>query len=198
MTRVTVLDGGTGNLYNVLNGLRRAGGEPVVLRDPAALADAPRLVIPGVAAFDAIVRGLGPFQEGLGVARSRGVPILGICAGLQAMYARSEEGASVGLGWLPGTVRALRAPILPHMGWTPVWRRQPEPLLDGLADGTPFYFAHSYAAPADGAAVAATATHGTPFAAVVRAGATVGVQFHPERSGRAGRRLLENFLQEAD
>ncbi len=196
MARVTLVDSGTGNLFSLTEAFRRAGASATVTRDADEVRRAECLVLPGVAAFPAVVRGIADVRRALLDAVDNRVPLLGVCAGMQVLFESSDEGAGEGLGLLPGRVRALRARVVPHMGWSPI-RSSEEPWLRGIKDGAMVYFAHSYAALADGKAVVATADHGGPFAAAVRSRHIFGVQFHPEKSGRVGAAILGNFLGEA-
>lgn len=193
---VAVVDAGGANLGSVRYALERLGAKPRLVRDADALAGAGRVILPGVGAAApamAILR-----ERGLDTALRRlQVPLLGICLGMQLLYEASEEGNVAGLGLLPGRVRAMRASPgvrIPHMGWNRLRLRRASPLLEGLADGGHAYFVHGYAAPVDQACIA-EARHGAPFAAIVERGRVCGAQFHPERSSRAGARLLRNFLQ---
>jgi glutamine amidotransferase len=188
-----LVDYGAGNLRSVGSALLRAGAEPEVSTDPADVLEAPLAVIAGVGHVESAARGVEPVAEALRERADRARPTLGICVGMQLLFEESEEGGR-GLGLLRGPVRRLHARRVPHMGWNELSLRRPSALLDGL-DGADFYFAHSYAVePADGVAVADVDHDGTVVAAVER-GALAGVQFHPERSGRAGARLLENALR---
>lgn len=195
--RVAVVDAGGANLGSVRHALERLGVEPVVVRDADGLAGASRVILPGVGAAAPAMRRLRErgFDEAL---RACGVPVLGICLGMQLLYEGSEEGDVDGLGVLPGRVRRMPATPgarLPHMGWNTL---QPlatdSPLLDGIDPRAAVYFVHGYAAPVDACTVA-SATHGDAFAAVVRRGRYCGMQFHPERSAAVGAALLRNFLQ---
>jgi imidazole glycerol phosphate synthase glutamine amidotransferase subunit len=123
-------------------------------------------------------------------------PYLGICLGLQLLFDTSDEDGATTLGVIGGRTTALEdAPTLPHIGWNQVDRRRDHPLFQGIADGADFYFVHSYAgSPRDASAILATTTHGRPFVSAVARGRTFGVQFHPERSGQDGLRLLSNFV----
>jgi imidazole glycerol-phosphate synthase subunit HisH len=154
------------------------------------------VILPGVGAAGPAMARLR--ERGLDDAlRQLQVPLLGICLGMQLLYEASEEGGVACLGLLPGRVRAMRAAPgvrIPHMGWNRLRMRRPSPLLDGLAEGEQAYFVHGYAAPVDQACIAET-RHGASFAAMVERGRVCGAQFHPERSSRAGARLLRNFLQ---
>jgi glutamine amidotransferase len=192
--RVVLADYGAGNLRSVCSAFARAGASPMVSTDSGEVAEAPLAVIAGVGNTGAAARGLE--ARGLAEALVRRVeaqrPVLGICVGMQLLFGESEEGGA-GLGLLDGRVERIRARRVPHMGWNALRVTGPTALLDGL-DGVDVYFAHSYAcAPADGEAVATVDHDGTIVAAVER-GAVAGVQFHPERSGPAGARVLENAL----
>jgi imidazole glycerol phosphate synthase glutamine amidotransferase subunit len=197
---IAVVDYGAGNLVSIDQALRTVGAEVVVARDGEALRNIDALIVPGVgAAAPAMARleshGLAdPIRDWLAADR----PFLGICLGLQLLFDGSDEDGAVTLGAVPGrTVRLDDAPTLPHIGWNQVDRTRPHPLFDGIADGADFYFVHSYAgvpAPAARDLVLATTDHGGAFASAVARGSTAGVQFHPERSGRDGLRLLANFV----
>jgi glutamine amidotransferase len=193
---VLIIDSGGANLASLAFALERLGARSEVSADPDVVSSAPRLLLPGVgAAADAMARlraaGL------IDVIRALRQPLLGICLGMQLLYERSEEGAAPCLGLLEGEVRrippAAGRPV-PHMGWNTCRLRRPDPLLAGLGDGEYFYFLHSYAAPATDRSTA-TVDYGAPLCAVVASGNFHGVQFHPERSGRAGARVLRNFLE---
>lgn len=191
--KVVLADYGAGNLRSVSSALRRAGAEPVVTTDPAEVRDAPLSVIAGVGHVESAARGLGPLADALRERAAAGRPILGICVGLQLFFGESEEGGG-GLGLLRGPVRRLRARTVPHMGWNALETTRPSPLLDGL-DGEDVYFAHSFAAVPEDDVTVALVEHGGVIVAAVEAGPLAGVQFHPERSGAAGARLLENALR---
>ena len=200
MTRVAVVDYGAGNLVSIEQALTAAGADVVMARGPGAFDGADALVVPGVGAAGPAMarlrrRGLeAPIRAWIADDR----PLLGICLGLQLLFEGSDEDGAETLGVLPGrTVRLREAPRLPHIGWNQVERCRPHPLFDGIDEAADFYFVHSYAAePAPGAAALTLAetTHGTPFVSAVARGSLAGVQFHPERSGRDGLRLLANFV----
>jgi glutamine amidotransferase len=196
---LTLVDYGAGNLPSVERALRRLGAETRRATTGGELAGADAIVLPGVGHFQALARALA--QNGLGAALraevDRGVPLLGICLGLQAFYERSEEAPEeAGLGWLPGVVKPLPAGVkLPHMGWNLLRRPAPSRLLAGIGDDAWFYFAHSYAALETGKEVVATCEHGANFVAVIERERLFGVQFHPEKSGTAGAAVLKNFLE---
>ena len=192
---IAVVDTGGANIASVLNALSRLRAAAEVTADPARVRAAERVILPGVGAAPEAAARLG--AGGLGEAvRGLTTPVLGICLGMQLFFERSEEGDARGLGLLPGAVKRL-APAgltVPHMGWNAVRRSRGEAvLLDGVPDGAHFYFVHSYAAPA-GPWVEATCEYGGEVPAAVRKGNFYGVQFHPERSGAAGARVLANFL----
>jgi imidazole glycerol-phosphate synthase subunit HisH len=191
---IVLVDYGAGNLRSVESAFARAGAETQISADAAAVREAPLAVIAGVGNTEAGARELQ--QRGLADAlRARvadGRPLLGICVGMQLLFEESDEGGS-GLGVLRGPVRRLRAQRVPHMGWNTLRLTRPTRLLDGL-DGEDVYFAHSFACePADPVAVAEVEHEGTVVAAVERDG-VAGVQFHPERSGAAGARVLANAI----
>jgi imidazole glycerol-phosphate synthase subunit HisH len=193
---IAIVDTGGANLASVVHALARLGAAAEVTGDPARVRAAGRAILPGVGAAPEAAARLA--ANGLGDAvRARTGPTLGICLGMQLLFEESEEGPARGLGLLPGRVARLAPPGLtvPHMGWNAVSRtRGASVLLDGIPDGTHFYFVHSYAAPS-GEWVEASCDYGAAVPAVVRRGAFHGVQFHPERSGDAGARVLRNFLQ---
>jgi glutamine amidotransferase len=197
MHRVVVADYGAGNIRSLRSGLRRAGADDVdVVRDgAAAILDAPLVVIAGVGNMASAARSL----ESTGLAdavrdrAARGRPVLGICVGMQLFFGDSEEGGA-GLGLFEGSVERLQSRRVPHMGWNEVAVSSRSELLRGL-DGSDMYFAHSFACePSEPIEVATTDHEGRVVAAVER-GALAGVQFHPERSGPAGTRVLENAIR---
>jgi glutamine amidotransferase len=187
-------DYGAGNLRSVCSALERAGAEPVISDDPDQVERAPLAVIAGVGNTAAAARGLEERGlDGALLARARsGRPLLGICVGMQLLFGDSEEGGS-GLAILSGRVERLRAARVPHMGWNDLRVTAPTALLDGL-DGADVYFAHSYACAPDAEIAVAEVDHEAAVVAVVEHGSIAGVQFHPERSGPAGARVLRNAL----
>ncbi len=205
---VVVLDHGSGNVRSAVRALERAGADVELTADPAAVAAADGLVVPGVGAFGAVMRGLravgGPRMIERRLAGGR--PVLGICVGMQVLFsAGNEHGERVeGMDQWPGTVDRLRAPIVPHMGWSQVRVPEGSRLLAGIEDER-FYFVHSYAVLEDPAARYAAdsplppplvtwAEHGSPFVAAMENGPLSATQFHPEKSGPAGAQLLRNWL----
>jgi imidazole glycerol-phosphate synthase subunit HisH len=203
--RVVVLDYGSGNLRSAERALARVGADVTVTADGSAAAECDGLVVPGVGAFAACMAGL----RGIGgekVITSRleaGRPVLGICVGMQILFAAGVEFGlhTEGCGVFPGTVDRLDAPVLPHMGWNTVVPPAGSVLFNGIDDGTRFYFVHSFAlrmrdaAPLLAAGAGLTVTeHGEPFAAAVEQGVVAATQFHPEKSGDAGAAVLTNWL----
>jgi imidazole glycerol-phosphate synthase subunit HisH len=195
---VAVLDYGVGNLHSAAKALDRAGAEVRVVPTVAAAAGAAGLVVPGVGAYGACLRGLASAGGAAAVAGwlAGGRPLLGICVGMQLLFEASEEGpVGDGVGVVPGKIRHLTGQVkIPHIGWDEVTVRPGSRLFAGLGDGTRFYFVHSYAPEPDGEAVAAVCDYGGRFAAAVEHGNLFGTQFHPEKSGRAGLALLANFV----
>jgi glutamine amidotransferase len=193
--RVVLADYGAGNVRSVCSALARAGGEPVVSRDPAVVREAPLAVIAGVGHVESARRGLAGdgLDEAVAARVAADRPVLGICVGLQLLFGESEEGGH-GLGLLPGRVRRIRATRVPHMGWNTLELVGEPSLLEGVG-GSDVYFAHSYAVEPEENVATAVVDHGGTIVAAVGSGALAGVQFHPERSGPAGRRVLENALR---
>jgi len=187
-----------GNLRSVEKALEHVGAEATIANDPAAVRAASGLILPGVGAFPRameLIRELG-IDELLAERRQVGVPILGICLGLQLLFESTTElGGATGLGLLPGEVSGLDADGLkvPHIGWSPVtWQRRSR-LIEGIESGTPFYFVHSFSPRPDAADLLGTAEYGSRFACAAERENVFGVQFHPEKSSSAGLRLLANF-----
>ena len=196
MTDVAIIDNGGANIASLRHAFERLGASSVLTTDVATLRTAPRVLLPGVgAAADAMAR---LQAHGLVDAiRSLTQPVLGICLGMQLMFERSEEGDTPCLGLIDARVsRFADAPDLPvpHMGWNRIDARSADPLLDGLRPGEHAYFVHSYRAPI-GPWTVATTDYGGDFSSVIRLRNFTGAQFHPERSGPAGARVLANFLK---
>jgi imidazole glycerol-phosphate synthase subunit HisH len=194
--RVVVLDYGSGNLRSAERALARSGADVTLTSDAEAARSCDALVVPGVGAFAACMAGIRAIG-GDDVVRERvaaGRPVLGICVGMQVMYDVGDEHGveTAGIGVLPGRVRRLEAPILPHMGWNTVTPQAGSTLFDGVAEER-FYFVHSYGVTPNGEPVSVT-EHGEPFVAAVERDALAATQFHPEKSGAAGLRLLHNWV----
>ncbi len=208
MQSVALIDYGSGNLRSAEKALVRAAdgrADIVVTHDPAVVASADRIVLPGVGAFAACMAALSE-REGVIEAMNhavhdRGVPFLGICVGLQLMASRGLEfGVTPGLGWIDGDVRKIETADphlkIPHMGWNNLLAVTDLSVLSGLKAGAPVYFTHSFAMfPSDDTDVAAWVDHGGRFPAAVARGNLAGVQFHPEKSQSAGLTLLSDFLE---
>lgn len=192
MTTVAIIDHGAGNLVSVGNALTTVGVQTVVATERHQLEGVDGIVLPGVGATSPAMRQLS--ATGLDVAlRTWQGPLLGICVGLQLLFDNSTEDDQPCLGLIEGTVEALDARPLPHMGWNDVFHAA-DPLFKGIPNGEPFYFVHSFApVPKHRGQIIATADHGGTFVAAARSGHRVGVQFHPERSGHAGLHILANF-----
>ncbi len=203
--RVVVLDYGSGNVHSAVKALARVGADVELSRDPAAVANTDGLFVPGVGAFDAVMRQLRAVRGDELIDRrlAGDRPVLGICVGFQVMFEQGiERGIETeGLGQWPGTVRELRASVLPHMGWNTVRAPENSALFAGIADER-FYFVHSNGAPdwtLEGRTEATRpkvswSEHGEPFVAAVENGPLSATQFHPEKSGDAGLQLLQNWI----
>jgi imidazole glycerol phosphate synthase glutamine amidotransferase subunit len=196
---VTLLDYGASNVTSVERALRRLGAHVFTSNRPEAIAEAERLILPGVGHCGALIAALDAhgLRQPLRDAIARGANFLGICLGLQALYEASDEAPSLaGLALLPGRVTHLPPGVkLPHMGWNQLRCTRSSHLLHDISHEAYFYFAHSYAAPASGPESTAVCEHGRAFIAVIEQRNIFGVQFHPEKSGAVGAKLLENFLR---
>ena len=197
--RVALVDYGAGNLVSIRNALRQLGAEVSVAETPDGLEGAEVILVPGVGASEAAMGRLR--RQGLVdpiVERVRaGTWYVGICLGLQLLFQTSHEDGARMLGLLEGDVEVIPdAPSLPHIGWNRLELRRAHPVLEGLADGTPAYFVHSFVpVPADPEVIVAETEHGGRFASLVARDRILGFQFHPERSGRDGLRMLRNTLE---
>ena len=204
--RVVVLDYGSGNLRSAQRALERVGAEVEVTSDFQTALDADGLLVPGVGAFAACMEGLRAVrgERVIGRRLSGGRPVLGICVGMQILFARGvEHGVETeGCDEWPGTVEPLQAPIVPHMGWNTVKAPAGSTLFHGLDDDARYYFVHSYAVrhwelpPIEQLRppLVSWAEHGEPFVAAVENGPLAATQFHPEKSGDAGATLLKNWI----
>ncbi len=209
---IAIIDYGMGNLRSVEKALEKLGHAAVITSDPAEIAAAERVILPGVGAFGAAMANLTaardgqpPLSESVREVVKSGKPLLGICLGMQLLFESSDElGEHQGLGLLPGHVTRFDFngdPTLkiPHMGWNELSFPRPTALMEGLSERVQVYFVHGYyCAPDDPAIIAATCDHGGPFCAAISADNVHATQFHPEKSGAAGLRILANFASIAD
>jgi imidazole glycerol-phosphate synthase subunit HisH len=197
VAEIAVLDYGSGNLHSVSRALAHAGGVPVVTGDPREIATADALMIPGVGHFGHCVRAIrskgldGAITDAIGSGR----PVFGVCVGMQVLLERSEEDPEEGLAVLIGGSRRLSSDVkVPHIGWNDVTWTRPHPFVEGIPDGTRFYFVHSYAPEPSEDTVGVT-EHGRPFAAAASRDNVFATQFHPEKSGEAGLAIYANFVK---
>jgi glutamine amidotransferase len=194
---IAIADYGMGNRRSVETALAHVGAASTITADHDAIRAAAAIILPGVGAFPEAMRNLE--RTGLGeVLRERadaGVPLLGICLGMQLLFdASTEHEGAAGLGILPGTVTRLESPRLPHIGWNLVSFERASALTQGLDEAAAFYHVHSYACrPADPGDVVGTSEYGERFASIVERANVMAVQFHPEKSSRDGLRMLQNF-----
>lgn len=197
--RVALVDHGAGNLLSIGHALASLGADVTTVTGPAGVHGARLVVIPGVGAPGPAMRRMraAGLDGALDRALAEGAWCLGICLGMQLMFTRSTEDATRCLGWLDGTVEPIPdAPLLPHVGWNELEMVSPHPVFDGVPARAAVYFVHSYApAPADPGIVLARTTHGGRFASAVATERLIGLQFHPEKSGRDGLRILANVLR---
>lgn len=195
---ISIFDYGAGNLRSVQNTLGALGAEFEVIRDADGLRRTTRLILPGVGHFGQMMRALDELQVRAALIETirAGVPFLGICLGLQALFTSSEEAPELrGLGIFAGDVRRFQGDMrIPHMGWDQLQRRRPSRLLEGTGDRPFVYFAHSYYAPVV-AATAAVCEYSVPYTAVLEHDNIYGVQCHPEKSGELGLRIVRNFME---
>jgi imidazole glycerol-phosphate synthase subunit HisH len=196
---IAIVDYGMGNRRSVEKALEHVGADPALSADHAVLRAADGLVVPGVGAFPEAMRRLGAagLDELIRERADAGVPVLGLCLGMQLLFeGSSEHEGAGGLALLPGRVRALTAPRVPHIGWNLVTFHRPSVLTEGLGEAAAFYHVHSRAPePAVGEDVVGTGDYGGRFVSIVERGNVMGVQFHPEKSSRDGLALLRNFAK---
>ncbi len=194
---IAILDYGAGNLRSVENTLGEIGAQYTLVQDAAGLVAASKIILPGVGHFGQMMRALDQMDVRAALLEriTSGVPFLGICLGLQALFERSEEAPEArGLGLYQGEVRRFPTGArVPHMGWNQLEPRGNSRLLSGLGSDVFVYFAHSYYAP-EVPTTAAACSYCVPYTAVLESGNTFGVQFHPEKSGPVGLRIVKNFV----
>jgi len=197
---VVIVDHGAGNLGSAARAFRRLGAHVTLSHDPEEIRTAGDLVLPGDGHFGEAMRSLRErdLEEPLLAALGRGARLLGICVGLQMLFSESEEAPGVrGLGLIPGRVRRFPPGFRsPHIGWNQLESLRPHPLFEGIPEGSYTYFLHAFHAEPDEDAVRIASTeYAGRFASAVARGAVIGIQFHPEKSGHIGSRILENFLE---
>jgi glutamine amidotransferase len=196
---IAIVDYGMGNKRSVEKALEHVGAQPVITADHAAIRAADAVILPGVGAFPEAMRRLGAagLDEIVHEVADGGVPLLGICLGMQLLFdSTTEHEGATGLGLLAGDVTALRAPKLPHIGWNEVAFERPSALTDGLGEAAAFYHVHSFVCRAGAEEdVVGRGDYGEPFASIVERGNVMGAQFHPEKSSRDGLALLRNFAR---
>ncbi len=197
MTRILILDYGVGNLFSLSCAIEAEGATPVVGQEIPVDLSLDGLVLPGVGNFTPVATKLRDMRESINRVVESGRPILGVCLGMQILFNSSEEGPGEGLGLIPGRVVKLPPSVkAPHMGWNnlkPVWDH---PLIENLPDEPWVYFVHSfYPQPEDANVIVARTDYGIRFPAIVARDNIYGAQFHPEKSGEAGRTVLRNFLR---
>ncbi len=192
--RFKVFNYGAGNLYSIQAALRKEGVTPSLTKAGEGIREADALVLPGVGSFDQAAGSL-PMHLTREAIRS-GKPVMGICLGLQLFYSASEEGSAMGLSLLRGRVRRFPSTVkVPQIGWNTLNVRGGSELTDGVADGSWVYYVNSFVPEARGASVVATSNYGVEFPALVAQRNIYGAQFHPEKSGPVGRRVLQNFIR---
>lgn len=194
---IGIIDYGAGNLRSVQNTLAEIGAAYRLVHTPEMLRASSKIILPGVGHFGQMMRALEMMELVPAIKKNiaGGVPFLGICLGLQAMYEKSEEASELdGFGLLPGIVQRFPTGMrVPHMGWNEIVPKPETSLLHNLGPKPYLYFAHSFYAPV-GPATAATCEYGVPYTAVVESDNLYGVQFHPEKSGQLGLRIVKNFV----
>ena len=197
MPEVLILDYGVGNLLSLKIALGKAGFSPRITSDHKQLKNADAVVLPGVGSFSAAVEKLGLLKTGLSEIVESGLPILGICLGLQLFFERSEEGPGKGLALFKGkSVKLPSCLKVPHMGWNTLKIIKETKILEGIKDDSYVYFVHSlYPVPSNKSLVCAETEYGITFASVIASENVFGTQFHPEKSGATGLRMLENFVK---
>lgn len=200
MVRIAIFDYGSGNLFSLKAALERQDAEVEIITKLVDLDRFDGLVLPGVGNFDPAIKSIKDYRKKLDKAIESGMPILGICLGMEMLFNRSEEGRLKGLSILDGDVIMLPKKVkIPHMGWNNLKIVRDSKLLQGLKDNAWVYFVHSYRArPKDRSMIAASSEYGTEFPALIERKNLFGTQFHPEKSGDIGALMLRNFLRECE
>lgn len=197
--KIAIFDYGAGNIFSLKEALKRNGARDVsVIHDMDSLGSYDGLVLPGVGNFDPAIESIEKDAKSLVAAIDKGMPVMGICLGMEMLFDRSEEGKLDGLKVLGGDVVMLpKGKVkVPHMGWNNLRIKGKSRFLKGIKDNSWVYFVHSYrAAPADKKIIVATSHYGTSVPAVVETGNLIGVQFHPEKSGAVGSAMIRNFIE---
>jgi imidazole glycerol-phosphate synthase subunit HisH len=195
---IAIVNYGMGNLFSIYNALDYVGADPKIIRDPETLAGADGIVVPGVGAFGSCMDQLSRFEGVLRKAFDDGVPMFGICIGMQVLFEESEESPGArGLGWIEGkVVRLPEGVMIPQMGWNSLTIKRPVEMFDGISDEDMFYFVHSYyGRPKESSVISATTEHGVDVTAAVVKDNLFATQFHPEKSGTKGLKILANFVR---
>jgi imidazole glycerol-phosphate synthase subunit HisH len=193
---ISIIDYGAGNLRSIGNGLKKVGAKYEVVAEPSALKESDAIILPGVGAFGDAMGKLTAFKPAIADAIGSGKPFLGLCLGEQVIFQSSEESPGTeGLSLFQGTCRRFTGELkVPHMGWNTITKTKYTPLLEGIDDGEHFYFVHSYyVVPKKRAVTAAETDYGIRFPSVIADGSVFATQFHPEKSGDMGLRILKNF-----
>jgi glutamine amidotransferase len=195
MTKVTIIDYRVGNIYSMKKSLERTSLTIEVSSNPSIILSSDGIVLPGVGAFGPAARNIRPLKDTIDEAIDQGIPFLGSCLGLQLFFDKSEESSGRGLGLIRGKVKRFSHDVkTPHMGWNTIEKIKDIELLDGLDEDSYFYFVHSYYVdPLQDDVIAAKTRYHIDFTSILAKGNLYGTQFHPEKSGDTGAKLLENF-----